>query len=506
VEGEDMTMNNSAASPDRPQFKILSAEKIDKIHAATLEVLAQTGVRIRLPEAVELLADAGCEVAGNEIVKIPARVIEECLDMAPDTIRVYDRNGKAALELGGQNVHFGTGPTIQFVLDPDTGQRRESTMDDIATAARIVDHLPNLDFAMTMGMSGGVTPRNFGLDPLVTDRFDFAAMLQNTTKPLMFSNWSVAGLQDCHRMAVAARGGDRDGLRKKPFIMAYCEPVTPLTHDKEPLEMVLYCAEESIPLLYISGPIAGGTAPVTLAGAMVLSNAELLSGLAIAQLKNKGAPMVYGGSTGPLDMRTSVGIYTGPETWLVHAAVKELAEFYRLPDFNTAGASDSKILDQQAAVDYTAGIMQAMLIGSNLIHDVGYMESGYTACWEAIVLGDEIIDFLKSFLKGIPVNDDTLALDVIHKQGPGGNFIGETHTFDHFRYIWQPRLFDRRNYAEWIKAGAKSLGTKLTEKVRDILANHTPEALDEAVTRQVQDILSSARDRYPVEDSNPREG
>lgn len=168
-----------------------------------------------------------------------------------------------------------------------------------------------------------------------------------------------------------------------------------------------------IPLLNISGPVAGGSSPVTLAGSLALSNAELLSALVISQLKNKGAPMVYGGSTGPLDMRTGVNIYSGPECWLNNIAIKELALFYDLPDFNTAGASDAKLLDQQAGVDYMAGIMQAMLAGSNLIHDVGYIESGYTASWEGIVMGDEIIDFMKSFLKGIPVDEETLALEAI---------------------------------------------------------------------------------------------
>lgn len=483
---------------DRPQISVLSPDKIEQVHEATLELLRRTGVSVRLPEAVELLAAAGCDVTDPDIVKIPRRLIEECLDMAPSSITVYDRLGQEAMQLEDQNVHFGTGPTIQYVIDVETGKRRDSTMADIEKAARIVDYLPNLDYAMTMGMSGGITPQKHGLNPVVSDRFDFAAMLLNTTKPLMFSNWSIEGLADCYEMAVAARGGDEQNLQEKPFLMIYCEPTTPLILDRDPLNIALFGAEKSIPVLNISGPLAGGSAPVTLAGCLVLSNAELLSGLVISQLKKKGAPVVYGGSTGPLDMRTGIGIYTGPETWLIHMAIKELANFYKLPDFNTAGASDSKILDQQAAIDYTASIMQAILVGSNLIHDIGYMESGYTASWEAIVMADEIIDFLKSFLKGIPVNEETIALDMICKQGPGGNFMAESHTFDHFRSVWQPRLFDRSNHASWTKKGAKDLGTKLNDKVKDILSNHTPEAMDKEAKDKIESILSRAKRRYPA--------
>ncbi len=162
------------------------------------------------------MADAGCEVIDSDLVKIPSRLVEECLDAAPSSITVFDRNGQPALQLEGQNIHFGTGPTIQYVLDVETGQRRDTTMDDIAKAARIVDYLPNLDYAMTMGMSGGVDPRSHDLDPVVTDRFDFAAMLLNTTKPLMFSNWSVEGLSDCYEMAVTVRGGSESNFRKSP--------------------------------------------------------------------------------------------------------------------------------------------------------------------------------------------------------------------------------------------------------------------------------------------------
>ncbi|MBW1713747.1 MAG: trimethylamine methyltransferase family protein, partial [Deltaproteobacteria bacterium] len=444
---------------DRPEFRLLSAEKRERIHQATSEVLSQVGVRVLAPEAVDLLAGAGAEVKGD-LVKIPRRLVEESIEAAPKSITVYDRTGRPALALEGTNIHFGTGPTIQYILDPQTGQRRNSTMADIEKAARIVDYLPNLDFAMSMGLSGGVDPRSQGLHPRITDRFDFAAMLKNTTKPLMFSTWGVDGLADCHRMALLCRGGDEAAFRDKPFIMHHSEPTSPLIHDRDPLENLLFCAEKSIPLIYVSGPVAGATSPVTLAGSMILANAECLSGLVIAQLKNEGAPVVYGGGISPMDMKTSVSYYGGLENFLSHLAMMEMADFYGLPDFNTGGVSDAKALDHQAAIDYSLTLFQAALVGSNLIHDVDYLESGDTACWEAIIMADEIIDQIKIFLNGLTVNETTLAEDVIDRLGPGGSYLADRHTFEHFRSLWNPQYSDRSTRSGWQKAGAKDMLAK----------------------------------------------
>ena len=484
---------------DRPKINVLNKEKIQQIHDASLEILQKVGVKVLQPDARDLLAIAGAEVINDELVKIPPRIVEECLDMAPSSISVYDRDGNPAMLLEAQNIYFGTGCTIQFVWDIETGERRETTMGDIESVARIVDYLPNIDFVMHMGMTGGVDATSIGLNSKVTDRYDFAAILRNTTKPLAFSCWSAEGLADCYEMALACREGREKAFAEKPFILHYCEPTTPLIQAKDPLEELLFCAEKSIPVIHVSALVQGGTAPATVAGCLVLSNAEFLSGLVIGQLKKKGAPMIYGGGASPLDMRTGVNLYSGPEFILNHIALKEMAEFYQLPDFNTAGATDSKMLDQQAAADYALSIFQAAIVGSNVIHDVGYMESGYTASWEGIVLADEIIDYMKILLKGIPVNDDTLALDVIMKQGPGGNFISDKHTFEHFREVWYPKLMDRNNYSNWVKEGAKDLKSKLNSKVKEILTNHKPKPLGATIASQVDTILERAKEKYPVQ-------
>ena len=486
--------NNDFLTKRRPQLQLLSSDQIYQIHLSSLEILERTGVKVLLPEAVNLLREAGADVTDNNRVRIPSFLVEEALSFAPQRITISDRNGKPAMFLEGHNSYYGTGPTIQFIYDVYSGKKRNTTKEDIEKAALICDYLPNIDFVLTMGMTGGINPASQGMDPKITDRYDFEAMLLNTTKPLMFSSWSLAGLSDIYDMAVAVKGS-AENFRRNPFIIHYAEPTTPLQHAPEPLQELLFCAEKGIPIVYIPSGVTGGTAPVTLAGALALSNAEFLSGLVIAQLKHKGAPIIYGGGASPMDMHTTVNLYSGPEFYLNHIALKEMASYYGLPDFNTGGCTDAKILDQQAAIESTFSLLQAGLAGSSLVHDVGYMESGLTASWESIVMADEIIDEIKHFLKGIEVNKETLAVEVIDRVGPGGNFLTEEHTLKHFKEIWYPKLINRDTYENWVRDGSKPLGKVLNEKVKWILENHKPEPLSEEVKGKIKEILERVENK-----------
>ena len=470
----------------RPQLKLMSHDQIRQIHEASLEVLERTGVKVLLPEALELLAQAGADVRDKNSVKIPSWLVEECLRQAPKRITVYDRNGEPAMRMQGNNVHYGLGTDTKCVIDVDTGERRLPKGDDVAKAAQICDFLPNISFCASMG---GASPEE--VDPSISDRHNFVLQMENTTKPILFTSWSLKGLEDIHEMASLVVGSPED-LRNRPFLIHYTEPITPLTHPPDSLQKLLFCAEKGIPVVYVSGPIMGGTAPVTLAGAITLSNAEFLSGLVITQLKRKGAPIITGGGSAPLDMKTSVYLYVGPEAMLCNVALKELAAYYGLPDFNTGGCSDAKVLDEQAAYEACYMILQAGLTGSSMVHDVGYLESGLTACWELMVLADEMIEGNKYFLKGIEVSRETMAVDLIHKVGAEGNFLGADHTMRHFKSIWYPNLINRENYETWEAGGSKRLGQVLNEKVKWILENHTPEPLSKELRHDIQVILDRA--------------
>ncbi|MCP4284815.1 MAG: trimethylamine methyltransferase, partial [Gammaproteobacteria bacterium] len=243
---------------------------------------------------------AGARVEDDGLVKIPPALVEEAIEAAPEALTIFDRTGAEAMRLEGRNTYYGTGPTTPLVYDPYTGERRETDTPDIENAALICDALENIDFVMSMGISGGSDPAVHGIKPEMIDRFDFKAMLTHTTKPNVFLAYSLQGLIDIHDMAAAVVGGAHE-LQERPFVIHYSEPTSPLIHSSVPLEKLLFCADKAMPVIYVGGPLMGGTAPVTLAGQLVVSNAECLSGLVIHQLKAQGSPFIYGAGGNPLD-------------------------------------------------------------------------------------------------------------------------------------------------------------------------------------------------------------
>lgn len=265
-------------------------------------------------------------------------------------------------------------------------------------------------------------------------------------------------------------------------------------HPDSSLKKLLFAAEKGIPVIYTPAPMAGATAPVTLAGTIVIGNAELLSGLVIAQLKKQGTPFIYGGVFTIIDMSTSNISYSAPEFYLLNMAMAEMARYYKLPVFSTAGCSDSKTLDQQAGIEAGISCLISALKGANLIHDVGYLNSGLTASYEMLVMSDEIISMVKRITKGIRIDRENLALDLIDRVGPGGNFLSTEHTLNHFRKeLWFPTLMDRSTYQEWEKRGSQSLGHRCREKTECILKTHLVEPLEEVTRRRIEEILQGKK-------------
>jgi trimethylamine--corrinoid protein Co-methyltransferase len=289
-------------------------------------------------------------------------------------------------------------------------------------------------------------------------------------------------------MAVAVAGG-ADQLRLSPTLLLYSEPTTPLQHSRTATEKLLYMAEQGLPIVHSPAPMMGGTAPVTLAGGLVLGNAEVLSSLVIHQLKRAGAPFVYGSGLHHMDMRTTISVYGAPEFQLARVGVAALGQYYGLPSWGYAGHSDSNVMDEQAAADAVFSVMIALLVGANLVHDVGYIEAGLTTSPEMIVFTDEIIDMLRHFVAGVNLDAEALAMEAIHSVGPRGNYLTDEHTLEHFRDLWQPTLFDRQRADDWRTGESKRLADRLREKTIEILDNHQPEPLLDSVRDEIRYIL-----------------
>lgn len=469
------------------KFKVLSDGQCKKIFEAAMEVLERTGVEIYCEEAIALLKKAGCYNNGSR-VRIPSYLVKKAMNTVPSRVVLSDRNGNRKLFLEGYNSYFGPGPTCPYFSDVETGERRKAVIQDVVNTARVCDALPNIDFVMSLSMVSDCTAT-------LADVYEVYAMLQNTIKPIVSWAFNVEGLKDIIAMCSAVAGGLTE-LQRNPFIVIYSEPTTPLSHSKEALEKLLFMSEKNLPALYTPGMILGGTAPVTIAGELVIGVADNLTGLVLNQLKREGAPFIAAAPGGVMDMITMQHVYGAPELILEQAASTDIYHYLNIPTWGTAGVTDSKIVDSQAALDAALQIFAGALSGANLIHDVGFTDIGMTGSLEQLVLGDEIIGMVRRMMYGVEVTKDTLAVDIIDEVGPGGQFLGTEHTFRYFKErVWYPTLLERRSYAEWESDGKKSMRDRINAKVKKILNEHQPRTLPEAVLKQLDEIVQNAEQR-----------
>jgi len=474
------------SAPDRTAFSLspIATDQIEKVHLATLEILQRTGVAVQEPEARRLLLDAGAHAGAGDRLRIPPDLVKRALATAPERIVMHSTDARPVMPLEPGRVFFGTGSDTPNTFDPRTRKRRPATLQDVRDIARFTDALANIDFIMSMAVPCDV-PKS------TTFVHEFAAMVASSRKPIIFTAYDNRDMETIYAIATTVAGSE-DALRQKPFLMLYSEPIAPLQHTKIGVEKMLFCAERSIPVAYIPGIMSAGNAPATLAGALAQGNAECLSGLVIHQLKRPGAPFLYGLNVTVMDLRTTVLSYAAPEFAMTNSIAAAMARHYRLPVWGLAGASDSKTPDAQAGAEAAFSILTAALSGGNLVHDVGYLESGLTSSMEMILLGDEMISMTRRLLRGIDLDDASFALETIDGVGPGGAFIDLDHTRQTFRAEhWIPRFLDRRRHDAWRNDGSPALADRLNAEVRRILKTHQPAPLPVDKAEEIAKIISA---------------
>ncbi len=464
-------------------FPRLTEEQCRRMHEAALDILERIGARLDLKDAVALLKSAGARVTDDNLVHIPSSLVERALSMAPKRVILYDRHGHPVMPVEGHRCFYGPGSDCLNIIDHRDGTRREPRLKDIEDGVTLCDSLSNIDFVMSM-----VLPRD--VDTALADRFQMEAMLSFTTKPIVYVTYELGGCLDAVEMAETVAGG-AEALQKKPMAACYINVVSGLRHNKEALEKLLFLASKNLPLLYIPASTAGLTSPVTPAGSVVLDYAGVLVGLVLTQFKREGAPVIVTGMPpgGTFDMRTLVTSYCEPERTIAQA----VSHFYGLPMFSIAGASESKAVDLQAAAEAALSLVVESLAGGNIIHDLGYLESGLTFSFIQLALCDEIVSWIKGFMKGFEVSDETLALDVIAEMGPDGQYLGTGHTKKHYRERWYPGLFERADYGTWLKKGGRISPNGPRDKIEKILSEHKPVLLPPDIKGRLQEIVHRAR-------------
>jgi trimethylamine--corrinoid protein Co-methyltransferase len=461
-------------------LRVLSNDQIWEIKQAAFDVLEKTGCNVQHSGAVELLKKAGAVVKG-ERVRVPRHIVEECVRTAPKGFTIYDRDGKRAMEVEGRKSYYGTSTASPNTRDAFSGEVRETRVADIALGAKVADALANLDWVMPMGSSQDV-------HPLAADVHEFEAVVTNTRKPLVFIGYSPRGMELVYEMAAEVAGG-LEALQLRPFLIAYPEPISPLVFPAEVVDRMFIAADLRLPQIPGPSAQAGATSPVTLAGTLVQSIAEGLMSLVLVQLRKPGAPCCLSANIGVFDMRTALLSLACPEASLGLAGHAEVAQSFGLPTWGLAGATESKCLDAQAGIESAFAILAQGLAGLNLIHDVGYMDSGMVCSAEMLVMGDEVIGMAKRFIEGIRVDRETLARDVIEKVGPGGHYLQEKHTVRHMRdELWMPGLLTRQHRDVWRQEGARDMGRRVQEKVREIVESHRPQPLPDAIVAVLADL------------------
>jgi trimethylamine---corrinoid protein Co-methyltransferase len=459
-------------------YSRMGHEECDRIHIGTLEILARTGVDVHDAKAREFLVTGGATADGIRI-RIPEHMVTRALALAPRRLTLYDRHKKPAIRAWGYNTYYGGGSDCLTVLDHRTGQRREPLLEDVVAAAKVMDFLPEIDFVMSLFLPKDVDQR-------IYDRYQMEVMLNHTTKPIVFVSPDFAGCVAAVEMCEAVAGG-ADAFRRCPFATCYINVTSGLVANQEALQKCIYLAEKGLPQLWIPLNAGGVNSPSTIAGCMASMNAGILLGVVLSQLVREGSPIaVPGWNGGPYNLKTMVGNYVLADEQGVPTS---MGKHYDLPVFGLGGSTDAKVLDHQAGMECTISLMTALLHGANIVHDVGFMDSGLQGSLQLQVMANETIGFLRAATRGVIVDDETLALDAIDEVGPTGSFLQHPHTMRHYKEPFYSKLFDKGPYSLWEKNGRLTLEDKAAMQVERILETHAEHPLPEDVQEKIRTIV-----------------
>jgi len=447
----------------RVKLELLSPQDVRQIHETTLDIIESVGVKFHSQKALDILEANGATVdRGTTVALIPADLVEQALGTLPATFTLGARNPEYDLPLDGEHVYISSDGCGVFARDFD-GTVRSSRKKDLEDCARVVQALDNVS-----ATSAVVSAQDCPPETRVLHEFD--ACVRNSEKHSIVvsikEDWEARSLI---RMAEALAGGTEE-LKRRPLFTAIICTVSPLHQERYGMDLALTLAEAGIPVSFYPMPILGATGPITIAGAAVMTNAEMVSGAVLVQLAHPGAKVIHGG--GPTAMYMNSGAYASnsPEALLLRSCQGHMADFYRLPAWYGAGATTAKEPGIQSAYENTLAMFMAYANGADVTFGTGLLDGSRILCLENMVVDDEIIGMVKRILSGIEVSEETLAVELIKKMGFNGDYLFDGHTRAHVRELWQAKLGETGSYDAWKNAGAKSTTEKAQEKVAEILA------------------------------------
>jgi len=468
-------------------IKVLSEKDIQMVNKTVMEILKDPGFKIQHEEALNLFKQAGADVDfKKQIVQIPQPLVEKALNSAPRNITVCGREPKYDLK-SYNGVHFSGGHGATFIMDIETGKRRPAVKKDLENNVLIHDALENSHIIFPEIYPQDVPEKSL-------DRHISHALLSNTLKPVIATAYDGAGARDLIKMGIAI-AGSKEALKARPMFTCSFGMISPFVFEPARIDALMEMCRFGIPFQIYTIPGAGTSAPVTLAGTLALSVAELLSGLVLTQLVNPGTPVRLMGYAGSSDMRSGDFTFASPEKALMASALAQVLQGYGVPHAIHGSTTRSNALDAQ--VGYETGMLNlfSALSGADIVIEAtsSALENTETSYPEQAIIGDEICSFINRILRGIEVNQETLALDVIREVGAGGEFLTHSHTMEHFKHEqWDAQLGNRIRRESWEDAGSKDIQARAKDKLKEILSTHQPKPLDPDVQKKLQEIVENA--------------
>jgi len=468
--------------------KILSDTEIQTIHDASLSILKKTGIMIHHDEILKLVGQAGATVdKDSKIAHLPEQLVMDSIAKAKKQYILYGHDLQCTVRFGYGDLVLMSSPGQYGWIDSQTGTLRSATIQDARDAICLGDALPNIDIVGSMAQPGEISE-------MYREVFLTAELVKGTRKPTrtwVFNRRTARYVLEIYR-AVA---GGKVALREQPMTEAFLEPISPLQLPRDGLDAMIEFIQAGQPVSV--GPMAmvSGTAPATLAGTLAQENAEILATVVVSQLLAPGTPVTYGGIPHIMDPATGICSFGSPEQMLMAVACVQMGRFYGFPVYINVGLTDAKVPDVQAGIEKGSSLMLGVLAGADTFGHAGICGTDHGASLLWLAIDDELMAYVKRVVRGFEVNNDTIATEVIDNVGPAGSFLAEEHTVKHFReQLWLPgKTWTRQMWDEWEKEGRTSMADRIREKVKHTITTHKPKPMDEALAKEIDNIVESAK-------------
>jgi trimethylamine--corrinoid protein Co-methyltransferase len=470
------------------KIEVFSKDELETIHSYSIQLLEEVGLKIDSQDTRDLLKGQGATVnEDTHFVRFPESFIKEKLKKAPDSFKLYGPDGSFNFEVNTNNIQFATiGTPVKIKDDSKKGGVRKTLLSDTIQQIKIVDSLENIVCSHI-----DVWPNDISY--ITIHAHCIFQWAKNTRKPYGLGCLGRLASQDMMNMASIIVGGDEE-LIKKPRFVGFMNPTSPLHLPQLMTNGFSIFTKYNQPTIIAPEALAGASAPVTLAGLITQTNAEIVGSVVLSQVLNPGAPVFFGTVSHIIDMRTGNSAMGSVEMGLVTAGIAQLARYYNIPSRGPGGGTDSKVLDIQNGYERLQTLMLATQAGVNYITCAGTYEATLVEALELLVIDDDLAGMVQRILEGITVNEDTIAFNIIKKVATseikGVNFLAESHTRKYMNSeLYMPRLADRARRSSWEKKGGKDIIERAREKVDKILIEHQPRDLDKSVENELLNYM-----------------